>query len=462
MMTCPKWLPVLLVLLILSTTLPIGPARAGEDEPPVPVPETRALTPDEAAALALVDEIAKEVEEIRGLRFKEPFERKIISPVEIRALVIDMAKEEMPAELLENITRLWARLGFFGPELDIMECMLQFLEAGALGLYDDQTKTLYLLEGFSPDGARPVIFHELIHALEDQHIGLGILKERAMEDSDRGSAAQAVVEGSASYFTELYLNRHPEFKAAMEADAMKKMGDQVRMLMEVPSVLILSSAMFPYGNAPWWVRQVTGGDLEKVAALYDDVPVSTEQIFHPKKYGVDFPYRIVPGDIGDLLPDGWARAHQDSLGELYVGLLMNELEGGPPPMKILRGADMRGTSVFFRGQTGKVARGWDGDQVVSYHGPQGETALLWTSRWDSGEDALEFEQAYVKAYRDVKKKALPEGREAFYIVRRADRVVIAEGFPREVNAKMATAGMDRATFTPDERDEADVAAAEEE
>ena len=33
-------------------------------------------------------------------------------------------------------------------------------------------KTLYLLRGFSPDGARPVIFHELIHALEDQYFDL--------------------------------------------------------------------------------------------------------------------------------------------------------------------------------------------------------------------------------------------------------------------------------------------------
>ncbi len=458
-MTCPKRLLCLLTLFAMLVALPISRAHAGDDDPVAPEAEPRTLTPDEAASLALVDEIALEVEEIRGLRFREKFKRKIISPDEIRELVIQMAKEEMPAELLENTSRLWSRLGFFAPGLDIMECMMQFLEAGALGLYDDQTKTLYLLEGFSPDGARPVIFHELIHALEDQHIGLGIMRERALEDSDRGSAAQAVVEGTASYFTEIYLKRHPQFKAAMEADAMKKMAEQVRMIMEVPSVLILSSALFPYGNAPRWVRVVTGGDLDKITALYDDIPVSTEQVLHPKKYGVDFPYRIVPGEVGDQLPAGWSRAHQDSLGELHVGLLMNEFEGGPAPMKIMRAADMLGTSIFFRGRTRQVSKGWDGDQVVSYHGPNQETALLWASRWDTPEDAREFEIAYLKACREVKIKNLPEDQQAFYSVRRGDRVVIAEGFPRDLNARMAMLGMDRTTFTPDERDRADVEAA---
>ena len=53
---------------------------------------------EEAAALALVDEIAREVEEIRGLPFKEEFERKIISPKEIREMVIEKAEAEMPPE----------------------------------------------------------------------------------------------------------------------------------------------------------------------------------------------------------------------------------------------------------------------------------------------------------------------------------------------------------------------------
>jgi hypothetical protein len=211
---------LLLIFLLLAAPPSLILAQDGPDEPVLVEDDPDALTPEEAATLALVDEIAKEVEDFRGLTFKEEFKRKVISPEEIRKLGIEMSEEELPPDLLANTTRLWARLGFFDPETDILECLLKFLEAGALGMYDDRTKTLYLLRGFSPEGARPVIFHELVHALEDQHIGLSILKESALLDSDRGSAVQAVLEGSASYFTSLYMKKYTELEAAIMADSM--------------------------------------------------------------------------------------------------------------------------------------------------------------------------------------------------------------------------------------------------
>ena len=94
-----------------------------------------------------------------------------------------------------------------------------------------------------------------------------------------------------------------------------------------------------------------------------------------------------------VLPEGWKRGHADSLGQLHVALLMNELEGGPPFAKIMRISDASGTSLYPKGNTRKVAEGWDGDQVVSYLGPDGRTALLWASRWDTERDAEEFATA---------------------------------------------------------------------
>jgi hypothetical protein len=455
-MNFTRWMLILVAIAFLSGPL-TALAQETELEPDPMKDHGRRLTEDEAAALALVDEIAKEVEEIRGLKFKEEFSRKIITPQEIRELVIRMSEEEMPEELMAAITRLWSRIGFFPPDMDILECQLQFLEAGALGLYDNTTKTLYLLEGFSPDGAKPVIFHELVHALEDQHIGLDVLQEKSLESSDEGSAVQALVEGSACFFMNIYLKRHPELVAAMTADAMKKAAGQLQMLLRVPSVLFASGWLFPYVRAPKWVKAVCQGDPAAVTALYENLPVSTEQILHPAKYGPegDYPYQIGLPDLEDVLPEGWRRGHEDVLGELYVALLMNELDGGPPLAKIIRISGMTGNSLHLAGNTRIASEGWDGDRVVSYEGPDGRTALVWASRWDTPKDAEEFATAYRTAYDQAKKPKLPADQQALTVLQKEDRVLVIEGFPPELNEGIALKVVERTTFQPDPRDKVD-------
>ena len=137
---------VAVLVLLLALTLPM-PLILAQDEEPVPHEDP------EAAALLLIDGIMKQVEAARGLKFKEDFTRELISPDQIREMMQEMQDEEMSPEELAAMTRLYARMGFFSPEVDLVELMTDMLEAGALGFYDPDKKGLYLVRGFTPDGA---------------------------------------------------------------------------------------------------------------------------------------------------------------------------------------------------------------------------------------------------------------------------------------------------------------------
>ncbi|MHC4472076.1 MAG: hypothetical protein ACYS99_14060 [Planctomycetota bacterium] len=450
-------LPLLLfalLLLVLAPVLaqdaPTEPKEPSGDEAPAPKAPEEA--PEEDPALQLVDALAKEVEKLRKLEFKEPFTRKVVSPEEVKKLAIEMMKEETPPEEMEGYTRLYARLGFWRSTLDLIQSAAQFLESGAAGLYDPDSKTLYLVKGFSVEGSKPIIFHELVHALEDQYFALGDVKRKYRFHSDGGGAITGVVEGSAQLLTLRYMKANPEAAKAMATDALGKAQEQMRMLMSVPVPLVAGVGFYPYGNGPKFVEEVTGGDVTKIAELYGDEPASTEQVLHPEKYGEngDYPVKVVLPDLAETLPEGWSAGYQDTIGELSVGLLLNEFEGGPPFGKLMRVSTLD-QRVVFRGATRRASEGWDGDRVSSYQGPADALGLVWASRWDSPEDAKEFAEAY-EAGLPYKWDTLKQAPKTASVTVRGDRVLIVEGFPEELMAKVVEAAWNGVSFVKDDRD----------
>ncbi len=427
-----------LALLVLAPRL-----GAGEEKPAV-------------SALSAVDEIAKEVERLRGLAFRKSFERKEISPARVREMALEMIRKELPDKKRAALTRLGARLGFWPESTDLLKCFGDFLEGGVAGLYDPDTRTFYLVRGFSGEGARPVIFHELVHALEDQYFDLQAVEREFSDDSDRMMAARAVVEGSAAYYQRRFEEAHPAARRAMERDALKMVLRQMKMLLVTPPALIAEFGIFPYSNARAFFAAVTGGDPAKVEALYRELPDSTEQILHPEKYGPrgDRPFRIDLPDPGPVLPEGWKPLREDTVGELGIGLLLNEFGGGAAPFRLLRITDMRSESLRFRGSVKRASEGWDGDRAMVFAGPGAGTGLIWASRWDTERDAREFAEAYREGlpYKwESLKLAPPTAR----VEVRGDRVLVVEGFPAAAVPGIAERAWKALTFTPDPRDPAD-------
>lgn len=439
-------LPALLALILLAPA-----ARAGEDVPD---------DPDLAAMKTVVEGLMKEAEAVRGLKFTHDFDKRLFTPDELRKLSKEMIDRELPPETREKMAALDARLGFYPSGTDIAEIVSEFMAVGAAGFYDPDSRTLQIQRGFSLSGARPIILHELIHALEDQHFDLKALQEGTGLDTDRGLGLSGVVEGSATLFMTVYIQKNIAAAMAMMKDVMKQQKEQEEMMARLPVVLTAQVGLFPYLSGQQFVMQITGGDPAKVSALYSDLPVSSEQILHPGKYGDggDYPHRVSIGDLSGAMPEGWKREHEDTLGELSVAVLLNEFEGGTNEEKLGRiQGGMFNPGLRFQGGVKTASEGWDGDRVYGWFGPGGGVGYVWASCWDSAQDAREFAKAWEDGL-PYKWNVMQLTPKTAHVEVRGDRVLIIEGFPAADMAGIAKAAWDSAAFVPDRRDAKDVAA----
>jgi hypothetical protein len=350
------------------------------------------------AALAM----AAEVEKLRGLPFKEPFMRRLIS----RAQVGDWMRRDMKKELTDEDVRkmvvVGAAFGLMAPDTDVQAMFTQFMEAGAAAFYKPDTRTFYHIEGNDGAGARPVVFHELVHAVEDQHFALDEFYKAVENDADMALARRGLVEGSACHFAEMYERAHPDdVKAMMKSQATPElMQKQMKMMTSVPPALIASFGLYPYKNAPKFLAALGADDAEKIAKLYADPPVSTEQVLHPEKFPFegprDYPRRVATPDVAEVLGEGFENVDDDGMGELITGLLLTQLQqGGKYMPTLLNALDMKTQGVAFKGAAKKASEGWDGDKYTAWIEKQGGKAtVVWVTVWDSKEDAQEFHETY--------------------------------------------------------------------
>jgi hypothetical protein len=186
---------------------------------------------------------------------------------------------------------------------------------------------------------------------------------------------------------------------------------------------------FPYLAGGAFVEHLfRRGGWRAVDRAYEVPPASTEQILHPERYPSDAPVAIEVPD--DVRPRADARRiFDDVLGERGVRALFRNVGLG-------RLAE-------------PVAEGWDGDRAVVWEAA-GKLSLLWSTAWDTEDDARAFAAAYrdlvVRSYRtralrrdqqDEVAWATPEG--PVRIRRDGTRVLVTEGFtPGETREASAT------------------------
>ena len=88
--------------------------------------------------------------------------------------------------------------GLLPDSMDLRRFLLELLTEQIVGYYDPAQKTLYVVEDAPRDLAGVTVMHELIHALQDQYVNLDSI-QKTTGNSDRQAAAQAVLEGQATY-----------------------------------------------------------------------------------------------------------------------------------------------------------------------------------------------------------------------------------------------------------------------
>jgi hypothetical protein len=425
------FLTVLLILAVFMPGAPVGIARAQS---------AAVATTSEAKKAAVVETteaVLKETSELRQLPILRPVKSDTQSREEIqRFLIKNMDEDTTPAEIHASELSL-KKLGLIPPDFQFRAFIIKLLTEQVAGYYDPKQQEFFLADWINLDGQKPVMAHELTHALQDQHFNLRRFDKWPKGDSDAELAVHALIEGDASLAMGVYVSRSPLRIVAL----MKSMGENKSSTEEIDRAprAVRESLLFPYDQGMQWVTQLYRRDgWPLVSKAFTNLPQSTEQILHADKYFArEAPIKLSLPNIASALGNGWKQIDVDVNGEWGYYLILNEYLKSDVDAK-------------------RAAAGWGGDISGLYEGRKpGEVVIAQLSAWDTEPDAVEFFNAYAKRTEGRYKSAsiLPvkagggateekdwrtnEGN--VFMQRRGSRVLILEGVPegRDARALMA-------------------------
>ena len=336
-----------------------------------------------------VGDAVPRIEKAIGLKFKTPPKVERRSKDEVRGFLTRKFNESMPTAEISGIERTYRRFGLIPDTLQLRQFMLELLTEQVVGYYDPATKVLYIVDGAPPDMVNVTVTHELVHALQDQYINLDSI-QKATGDNDRQVAAQAVIEGQATFEQVQAMLGSSNLAAALPGgwDRVRDMIRESQSTMPVFSsapMIIQETLIFPYLSGAEFMRRFEEGKPGGVP--FDAMPTSTEQIVHSDAYGAspDAPTRVTLPPLAS----GARAVYENNLGEFETRLFVFH--------------HLQEQNSAIRG-----AAGWDGDRYVLFESAGGD-GIAWVTVWDSKIDAGEFydllDTSILKRYRDAKPKA---------------------------------------------------------
>jgi hypothetical protein len=332
-----------------------------------------------------MDQIQKEVIEIRGLLPKTTIPRDLLTPEQLHQNVItDFLSEYTPEDANRDMIIL-SILGLLPSDFNLLTFYEDLYSEQIAGYYDDVTKEMYVVSGSGFNGPEKMTYaHEFTHILQDQNYDfqnvLGMGDESCKEDSERCAATSALIEGDASlteykwffhYATEQDQSDIQSFYESFQSPVYDSSPEYMK-----------SDFLFPYSDGQEFVQVLFDqGGWQAVNNAYTNPPVSTEQIIHPYRYPADTPVIVNLPDLTSALGGDWEQIESDVVGEWYTYLIL--AKGYVPEIRL-------DDSDAYR-----AAEGWGGDAYQVYHNSiTNQTVLIIKTTWDTNQDAKEFYDAF--------------------------------------------------------------------
>src|SRR6059058_3928019 len=254
-----------------------------------------------AALIAATDEVLKETSTLRELSIVRPVQSSTQSRAEIERAVVKNLDEDTSVADMHAAEVTLKKLGLAPPDFQYRALMLRVLTEQVAGYYDPKTTEFHLADWIDLDGQRPIMAHELTHALQDQHFKLSRFEHWPKGDSDAELAAHALIEGDATLAMALYIANNPLRPLAF----LKSLGSTrlpSEELDKAPRAL-RETLLFPYQDGEKWVFILyKQGGWDRVSKAFTELPQSTEQILHPEKYFAhEPPVKVTLPDVASFL-----------------------------------------------------------------------------------------------------------------------------------------------------------------
>ena len=372
-----------------------------------PEPETRITKAQAKELFRSVDVILQFASQDTNLPIQHKVKRNLITRESVEKYVDKRMKDDKDAQRLEQSRLVLEKFGLLPPDYDLHGEFLRLLGEQVAAYYDPKSKSVNLLDWVPPDTQKPVLAHELTHALQDQKIGLeqweragGSKDDKPLPDQqeyvveEAQAARQCVAEGQAMIVL-LNYTLEPMGKDVVSApeifDAMRAgmADDKDSPVFAAAPMFLRESLMMPYTFGTDFVRAVLSkkGKDAAYGGMLENPPVDTRQVMQPETYlsNQAVPALIIP-DLDKLVAPAYQRFDFGGMGEFDVYLLAKQYGDAPR----------------------EHYPHWRGGYYFAAHAknaPKGQIAMLYFSRWDSPESAHDFAKVYgnylPKRYKEV-------------------------------------------------------------
>jgi hypothetical protein len=379
-----------------------APNQSAKDKPKG---ETH-ITPQQAQKLfALVDQLLKFSSDETGLPIKSDVKRQMTTRAAVESYLTEKFNEDDDSRRMQRSEIVLKKFGLLDRDFDLKPFLLSLLKEQIEAYYDPKSKTVNLLDWVDVDEQKPVLAHELTHALQDQHVDLDKWSDQTPPDVSLNSgddsvhlakdeldtAREAVTEGQA---TAVMIDNilkplgHSLIKDPEVVEAMQKQmagsGDSP-VLARAP-LLLSESLLFPYREGLSFEQDVwmDKGQTAAFAGALDRPPTSSWEIINPREYEKGH-VPVVPllPDIHPLV-DGLYRPYDiGQVGQLDVHILAGIFGGETAANDFTPAWD---GGLYWAGQL-RDASAADMASTKSI-------ALLYFSAWKSSASAQAFATLY--------------------------------------------------------------------
>ncbi|WP_226482605.1 Hvo_1808 family surface protein [Natrinema amylolyticum] len=339
------------------------------------------------------------IEVVRGLKYERDVSLEIVGRAEYRDR---RAGGTGNASAFEN--EIWRGAFVVDGETDVEQAFDDLYGDSVQGYYTNDRIVIIADDVDDVRIDRRTLVHELTHALQDQHFGIG----RESETIDGLRAENGLLEGEAGYVPQRYDRRcGTEWQCLSDSRPPASSGEG---LAERPfNVGLFLSIYVPYAEGPPFVADLhERGGWDAVDRAHDEPPRSTAQLIHPDRYPDTRPVDVAIADRssddwrpitdgedggsgeGDSDGTGDEEPRTETIGEatLFATLWTN----GAIDRPLTEGA----TDDARYNYSHPATEGWAGDSIRVYRSADEPTRTghVWRLEWESRADANEFADAY--------------------------------------------------------------------
>jgi hypothetical protein len=353
-----------------------SPSSTSPSASPSPSATASPTTQQDAAAEATVARALSFVSGLRELDATGPVKGRVIARDEMVSRVEHSLDTEIPPAVVNASGEILFALGTVPASFDYRLGLLQVMRSELLGFYEPHEKTMFIGGDVRGKELDATLWHELVHALQDQHYGLDKLLDWSDDAGDWQAAVHALAEGDATSAMIDALVAEQHVRAPDLPDSVMDLQSALSAgsVQGVPPI-IKRSVVAPYMDGLSFVNALRRrGGWSAVAAAWQRLPASTEQILHLDKYDAREPPE--PLEALALSASGPTQAvYSDVYGEQTLRVLFEEWM----PARAARDA----------------AAGWAGDRLTSYSDGQ-LVSVAWRVRYDNEAAALNALHAFAR------------------------------------------------------------------